>query len=331
MQSPNIVVTHWVHPEVVDRLSLHGEVILNQTRDTLPVEVLLERMRGADAMMAFMPDRVDDAFLAQCPRLKVIGAALKGYDNFDVAACTRRKVWFTIVPDLLTVSTAELAVGLLLALARNIGPGDRWIRSGRFQGWRPIYYGSGLLRATVGILGMGRVGRAIAGMLRGFDVQVVYHDPRGLEEIQENALGVGRVAMDTLLSRSDYVICAAPLNQETKHLLDRQAIAAMKRGSRLINVGRGSTVDEQAVAEALSIGRLAGYAADVFEMEDWALPDRPRSIHPGLLANRDKTLFTPHLGSAVNEVRMKIALEAARNIIQALQGQQPDGAVNRVR
>jgi lactate dehydrogenase-like 2-hydroxyacid dehydrogenase len=125
MTSHTIVITHWVHPEVVDLLSPHGKVILNPSRETLPPGELMERMRNAHAMMAFMPDSVDDAFLEQCPRLKVIGAALKGYDNFDVAACTRRGVWFTIVPDLLTIPTAELAVGLLLALARNIGPGDR--------------------------------------------------------------------------------------------------------------------------------------------------------------------------------------------------------------
>jgi phosphonate dehydrogenase len=330
MTSHTIVITHWVHPEVVDLLSPHGKVILNPSRETLPPGELMERMRNAHAMMAFMPDSVDDAFLEQCPRLKVIGAALKGYDNFDVAACTRRGVWFTIVPDLLTIPTAELAVGLLLALARNIGPGDRWVRSGQFQGWRPMFYGCGLPGTTVGILGMGRVGQTIARRLSGFDAEVIYHDPRALEENQEKALGIRPVTMEEFLSRSDYVICATPLNEDTRHLINGRTIGAMRHGSRLINIGRGSTVDERAVAAALENGHLAGYAADVFEMEDWALADRPRSIDPALLANKDKTIFTPHLGSAVEDVRREIALEAAGNIIQALQGKQPEGAVNRL-
>lgn len=330
MSTPTIVLTHWVHPEVIDHLSPHGELILNQTRETLSGEELMNRMRQAHAMMAFMPDCVDDAFLRQCPRLKVIGGALKGYDNFDVAACTRHGVWFTMVPDLLTLPTAELAIGLMLALARNIGPGDRWIRSGRFKGWQPLFYGSGLSGARVGLLGMGRVGQTLARMLTGFNAEVRYFDPKTLSATREKDLGVRSAAMEKVLAMSDYLICAAPLNPETRHLLDAPAIAGMKRGSLLINIGRGSSVDEAAVAAALQSGHLAGYAADVFEMEDWALKDRPRTIHPDLLAQKDKTVLTPHLGSAVDAIRKEIALEAARNIIQALEGRIPAGAVNRI-
>jgi phosphonate dehydrogenase len=330
MNAHTIVLTHWVHQEVIDLLSSHGELVLNQTRDTLPEKVLLERMRHADAMMAFMPDCVDDDFLDQCPRLKVIGAALKGYDNFDVAACTRHGVWFTIVPDRLTIPTAELAIGLMLALARNICPGDRWVRGGGFNGWQPMFYGSGLNGACVGILGMGRVGQTIARRLTGFDIDVIYFDPRPLNVNQEQELGACSAPLDEVLARSDYLICAAPLNERTRHLLDAQTIAAMKGGSYLINIGRGSSVDESAVAVALSSGHLNGYAADVFEMEDWALADRPRCIHPDLLAQKEKTVLTPHLGSAVDDVRKAIALEAARNIIQVLEGRPPMGAVNRI-
>ena len=140
MKKNTIVLTHWVHKEVIELLAPHGEILLNQTRDTLPKELLMERMRKATAMMAFMPDCVDDAFLEECPQLRIIGAALKGYDNFDVEACTRNGVWLTIVPDLLTIPTAELAIGLMLALARNIGPGDNWVRSGKFHGWQRIWF-----------------------------------------------------------------------------------------------------------------------------------------------------------------------------------------------
>lgn len=329
MKAHTIVVTHWVHQEVIDLLSPHGELLLNQTRGTLPKEELMERMRQANAMMAFMPDCVNEAFLSQCPKLKVIGAALKGYDNFDVAACTRRGVWYTIVPDLLTIPTAELAIGLLLALSRNIAPGDRWIRSGNFQGWQPLFYGGGLSGSTVGILGMGRVGRTIAQRLTGFDTDVIYFDPNPLSMDEEKTLSTCSASIEDVLARSDYLICAAPLNAHTRHLINASTIAAMKRGSYLINIGRGSSVDEGAVAIALKSDHLAGYAADVFEMEDWALEDRPRDIHPTLLALKDKTILTPHLGSAVDDVRKEIALEAARNIVQALEGRIPIGALNR--
>jgi phosphonate dehydrogenase len=331
MSTNTIVATHWIHPEVIDLLQPHGQLVLNQTRETLPKEELMRRLSQAHAMMAFMPDRVDDAFLKQCPNLKVIGAALKGYDNFDVTACTRYKVWFTIVPDLLTNPTAELAIGLILSLARNIGPGDRWVRSGDFQGWRPILYGSGLDGATVGLLGMGRVGQAIARRLSGFGAKLLYYDPLPAEPGADHLLEVQAAFMEEVLSHSDFIICATPLNSQTKHLINSRTIAQMKRGSYLINIGRGSTVDEQAVAEALDIGHLAGYAADVYEMEDWALEERPRFIHPSLLAHRDKTVFTPHLGSAVDSVRKAIAMEAGRNIIQALKGETPQGAVNHVK
>jgi phosphonate dehydrogenase len=159
---------------------------------------------------------------------------------------------------------------------------------------------------------------------------VIYCDPQPLDRDQEQILGVRAASMEQLLAGSDYVICAVPLDGETRHLLDARNIPAMKPGSYLINIGRGSSVDESAVADALASGHLAGYAADVFEMEDWALEDRPRTIHPDLLAQKGKTILTPHLGSAVNDVRKEIALEAARNIIEALEGRTPSGALNRI-
>ena len=167
---PKVVLTHWVHPEIIELLSASADVIPNTTRETLPRSEVIARAKDADALMAFMPDSIDSAFLEECPKLRVIGAALKGYDNFDVNACTRHGVWLTIVPDLLTIPTAELTIGLLLGLTRHMLEGDRQIRSGHFQGWRPTLYGSGLTGKTLGIIGMGAVGRAIAQRLAGFDI-----------------------------------------------------------------------------------------------------------------------------------------------------------------
>lgn len=275
-----------------------------------------------------MPDKIDEAFLAKCPKLQVIAGAFKGYDNVDVEACNRHGVWFTIVPDLLTIPTAELAVGLLLGLTRNLAPGDRFVRTGRFAGWRPTFYGCGLTGQTLGIVGMGAVGQAIAERMAGFRMDILYADPRPLPREREFDLNLRRVSLEELLVLSSFVIVAAPLKPDTIHLFNAETISKMKKGAFLINVGRGSIVDEDALAEALVNNHLAGYGADVFEMEDWSRPDHPGSIPAQLLRNDSQTLFTPHLGSAVAAVRKEIELEAAENILQALQGVKPRGAVN---
>jgi len=197
-----VVVTQRIHPEVRDRLAAAAEVLGNDSLDPWPRARLLDCTRDAGALMVFMPDSLDDKFLSQCPRLRIIAAALKGFDNFDVSACTRRGIWFTIVPDLLTEPTAELALALMLGLARKVLAGDRLIRQGDYQGWRPILYGSGLRGSTVGIIGYGRVGRALERMLGGFECRVLHHDsadPAG-------------TPLDDLLAQSDFVLPLLPLN-----------------------------------------------------------------------------------------------------------------------
>ncbi|MFQ4141468.1 phosphonate dehydrogenase [Chlorogloeopsis sp. ULAP02] len=325
---PKVVITHWVHPEVIEYLSGCCEVIANPSRETLPREEILNLAKNADALMVFMPDRIDEAFLQVCPKLKVIAAALKGYDNFDVDACTRRGVWFTIVPSLLAAPTAELTVGLIIGLARRMLEGDRLIRANRFVGWQPQLYGMGLANRTLGIVGMGILGKALAQRLSGFEMQLLYCDPVTLPEEQELAWGLSKVSFEILLTTSDFVVLMVPIQPETFHLMNPNTLAKMKPGSFLINPCRGSVVDEQAVSEALASGHLAGYAADVFEMEDWHRSDRPHNIPQYLLENQNQTFLTPHLGSAVDDLRRNIALEAAANILQVLQGKSPQGAIN---
>lgn len=275
-----------------------------------------------------MPDAADAALLAACPRLKLIAGALKGADNFDLEACTRRGVWFSLVPDLLTVPTAELTIALMIGLGRHLLAGDRWVRSGRFRGWQPRFYGVGLAGRNVGYFGMGVIGRAVAERLRAFGVQQRYCDPVALAAHEERALGLTRVAaLEALLEWADYLVLAAPLTPQTTQVIDARALSRIKPGCLLINPSRGSLVDEAAVLEALERGRLGGYAADVFEMEDWARPDRPRAIAPAL-RRHPATLFTPHLGSAVTEVRRAIERRAAENILDALHGRIPRDAVN---
>jgi phosphonate dehydrogenase len=328
---PKVVLTHWVHPEVIEILGQYCEVLPNLTRDTLSREEIIRKTTDADAIMVFMPDHIDAKFLDTCPKLKIIAAALKGYDNFDIDACTKHGVWFTIVQDLLTIPTAELTIGLLIALSRKILSGDRYIRSGEFRGWRPMFYGTGLTGSTVGIIGMGAVGRSIAKMLHGFDVKILYYDPVILMEDESQKIRATYAFFEDVLENSDIIVPVVPLTPATAHMFNDKTISRMKVGSFLVNVCRGSVVDEHAVARALASGHLAGYAADVFEMEDWARSDRPREIPRELLENTEQTVFTPHIGSAVDSIRREIAMQAARNIIQALNGEMPDGAINNPR
>ncbi len=323
-----VLLTHRVHSSVIERLRAECQIDVNDSGQILPPDEVRRRAGDASAIMVFMTDHIDRDFLAACPRLRIVAGALKGFDNIDVAACSERGVWVTCVPDLLTVPTAELAIGLLLGLSRHIVAGDRLMRSEPFAGWRPILYGAPLAGRCLGIYGMGAVGQAIADRMKCFGVRMIYHDPRALPPAREASLGLRSVEFDVLLAESDHLIVAAPLTHHNLHAFDDGALARMKRGSFLVNVGRGSVVDEQAVARALQSGRLAGFAADVYEMEDRSRPARPSGIDPALVRDADRTVLTPHLGSAIDSVREQIELEAAENILAALRGQTPPGAVN---
>jgi phosphonate dehydrogenase len=321
-----VVVTHWVHPEVAEYLAGFCDPVLPDA-GVWSRERVAELAAGASGLIVCMADRVDEAFLAGCPRLRVVSATLKGYDNFDAGACARHGTWLTILPDLLTIPAAELAVGLTIGIMRRVAEADRHVRGGAFAGWRPAFYGSGLHEATAGIVGMGRLGQAVAARLAPFGATIVYSDPRPLPAAARRRLRATRLELGDLLTRSHVVLLLTPLESFTHRLVAGPGLRSMRPGAFLVNLGRGSVVDEEAVADALQDGRLGGYAADVFAMEDWAEPERPDAIPARLLAH-PRTLFTPHLGSAVDEVRRQMSLEAARQVRQVLAGQRPDHAVN---
>lgn len=319
---PKILVTNPIHATVRTQLEAVGDVDMNHEVEPWTPAELAERARDAHAMMGFMTDRVDASLLARAPGLRVVACALKGFDSYDVDACTQAGVWLSIVPDLLTEPTAELALGLAIALARHVLPGDALVRSRQFRGWRPQLYGAGLAGATVAVVGLGQVGQAIVARLAGFGcARIVGVDPR------TTAAGVERLSLEQALAQAHVVFVAAPLTPESRHLIDAAALAHVRPGQFMVNVGRGSVVDEEAVADALDSSRLAGYAADVFAMEDWGLVDRPSDISARLL-DRSNTVFTPHLGSAVSDVRIAIEQRAAENIIAVLQGCAPADAIN---
>ncbi len=314
---PKIVITQPIHWEVLGKLQTVGHVVMNPGPEPWPAPVLQAHLGDADALLAFMPDRIDAQVLRHAPKLKTIACALKGYDNFDLAACDEAGVILSFVPDLLTEPTAELAVGLAIAAARHLVPGDRIMRSGTYAGWRPILYGTGLHQSVVAVVGLGAVGRAIIDRLAGFGcAEILGVDP---DHRDPRATSVG---LPEAVRRADYLIFAVPLTPHTRYMLDADLLGQAKPGVVIVNIGRGSVISEAAVAQGLANGSIGAYAADVYEMEDWLLPDRPRSIDAGLLTS-ERTVLTPHIGSAVARVRLAIEHRAADNLMQALAGQVP--------
>ncbi len=311
----------------LERLDAGTRVVVNDGDGPWSTAKLREATRGADALVAFMTERIDADLLAQCPRLRLVAGALKGTDNIDIGACTRHGVWVTAVPDLLRIPTAELAIGLMIGLARDLREGDSQVRSGQFTGWRPQLYGMGLAGSRVGLVGMGAIGRAIVERLAGFGCRICYHDPNPISPDEPSASLCRKADLETVLATSDIVVTATPLTDRTHHLIGTHALARMPDHALLINPSRGSVVDEQAIAAALANDQLGGYAADVFEMEDLSRTDRPDAI-PEALRTHPRTLFAPHLGSAVRENRRQIEHHAVDNVRRVLSGEPPHDAVN---
>jgi len=319
---PKILVTQRIHEEVLQRLSVHAEVDMNNRLEPWPQAEILRRAADAAAIMGFMTDKVDTELLRAAPQLKIVACALKGYDNYDVKACTLAGVWVSIVPDLLTEPTAELAIGLAIALARHVRQGDAYVRLGDFAGWRTHFYGTGLHGSIAAVVGLGQVGQAIVQRVAGFGcTRILGVDPSARPS------GIEMVSLDFAVRHADFLFLAAPLTATTHHLIGNQQLEQAKIAQFIINVGRGSVVDELAMTQALKSGHIGGYAADVLGCEDWQLRDRPQSVSTDLLAQQN-TLFTPHIGSAVHRVRLAIEQSAANNIIAVLQGIPPPDAIN---
>ncbi len=319
---PKILVTQRIHEDVQRRLSAHGDLEMNNSPEPWPRLEVIRRAAKATAIMGFMTDQIDMDLLRAAPQLEIVACALKGYDNYDVQACTQAGVWVSIVPDLLTEPTAELAMGLAIALGRHVRHGDTYVRSGDFAGWRTHFYGTGLHGSVVAVVGLGQVGRAIVQRLAGFGcARTLGVDP------DARPSGIEMVSLDLAVRQADFLFLAAPLTATTRHLIGKQQLEQARAGQLIINVGRGSVVDESAVTQALKSGHIGGYAADVFGCEDWQLLDRPRFVSPDLLV-QENTIFTPHIGSAVHSVRIAIEQSAANNIIAVLHGSAPPDAIN---
>lgn len=278
-------------------------------------ERLLPALHTADALCSMLTDRVTRELMDAAPRLVVIGNCAVGYDNVDVDAARERGIVVVNTPNVLTDATADFAWALLLAAARRVAESDRFVRAGHFHGWElGLLLGREVSRTRLGIVGLGRIGAAVAERARGFSMNILYSQRKRAPAEVEAALGARYVELDVLLAESDFVSVHVPLSDETRHLLDESALRSMKKQSVLVNTSRGPVVDEAALAKALREGWIAGAGLDVFEREP--------EIHPALL-DLDNVVLAPHVASATEATRAKMARAVAEDILRVLRGEAP--------
>lgn len=310
-----IVVLGRIPASGLDVLHQAGEVWSWDHDEPIPDDVRDEQLATADAAVTLLTNRVDDAFLDAAPNLRVVANVAVGFNNVDVAACTRREVVVTNTPGVLADATADLAMALILMVTRRLAEGERLIRSGEPWAWGMfMMLGTGIQGRQLGIIGMGGIGEALAARARAFGMQVVYHNRRPVAPEVAAHLDARRLELEELLATSDVVSVNCPYNADTHHLIDAAALTRMKSSAFLVNTARGPIVDEAALVDALRGGVIAGAALDVFEHEP--------QVHPGLF-DLDNAVLVPHLGSATNETRGAMAELAARNVVEVLAGRAP--------
>ena len=305
--------------DAVERLRNDHVLVVGEDHVGVRGEAFARGAPAFEAIVSVVTDRIDGALLARTPRVRIVANVAVGYDNIDVAACTERGVVVTNTPGVLTDATADLAFGLLLAAARRVAEGDRLVRRGEFTGWTPSFLlGARVHGAALGLVGLGRIGQAMARRARGFGMRVSYAARTRTSPDVERALGATHVPLDDLFRSADFVSLHCPLTPETRHLVNAERLVHMKAGAVLINTARGACVDEAALAAALHAGRLAAAALDVFE-------DEPR-IHPDLLA-LENVVLAPHIGSADRPTRVAMASMAVDNVLAVLGGRPPLHAI----
>ncbi|MGB8525154.1 MAG: D-glycerate dehydrogenase [Candidatus Acidiferrales bacterium] len=281
---------------------------------------LLKHVADKEALICVLTEKVDEELLSAAPKLRIAATVSVGYDNIDVAACTKHKVVATNTPGVLDDTTADFAWTLLMAIARRLVEGDAWMRSGSWNGWDfDQLIGGDVWGKTLGIVGFGRIGRGVARRAQGFRMRVLYSDAVRAPAEVEKELNAEFVDRDRLFRESDFVSLHVPLLPDTRHLISKDNLEKMKRTAFLVNTSRGPVVDEAALAEALENGKIAGAALDVFEHEP--------KVHPGLLTRKD-VILTPHIASASLDTRTKMAVMAANNVVALFEGKRPPDALN---
>ncbi len=316
---PKVLVTRRLLPEALAYLQEHARVEGGKSRRGLTRENLKAKIRDKDGLLCLLVDQIDRDIMDSAPRLKIIANCAVGFDNIDLGEARKRGILVTNTPGVLTETTADLTWALILATARKIPQSDRFTRNKRFRGWElDLFLGKELTGKRLGIIGMGRIGMAVALRARTFRMEVVYFDPCRLTPQEEKTLKAAFVPLDNLLASSDIITIHASLHPGTYHLISAENLRLMKKDAILVNVARGPIVDEKALARALARRQLWGAGLDVYEKEP--------AIQPELL-RLDNVVLLPHIGSATYETRLRMAMMAARNLIQGLKGGRPDHLV----
>ena len=317
---PRILVTRKIYERPLQLLREKAEVTLNLEDRSMTPEEILGALPGKMGILAMGGDRMNAKILEAGKDLKIVANNAVGFNNIDLDAATRLKIAATNTPDVLTDTTADLAFALILGVARRIAEGDRFVRGGRWTGWTPsLMIGGDVHDKTLGVIGLGRIGSAVARRGQGFNMRIVYYDIRRLHPAVEQQHQLQFFPLRDLLQVSDFVTLHVPLTPETKHLIGAEELGLMKKTAYLINASRGPVVDEKALVEALRTGKIAGAGLDVFEAEPKVTPD---------LLQIENTLLLPHIGSATDETREAMALRAANNILAAIRGEIPPDILN---
>ena len=321
MTKPRLLLTRAVFPEVLSYLSGFADVDHNATDDLLTPVMLHQRTQGCVGVITALTDRIDTTFFDACPSVTVVSNIAVGYNNIDVTEASKRGVKVTNTPGVLDDTTADLTFALLMAAARRITETERRLRNGEWKKGFALqqWLGTDIHHASLGIIGMGRIGQAIARRASGFDMRVQYHNRTQLDAATEARLNVSFGSKQSILRESDFVVVMVPYSPTTHHFIKADDIALMKSTAILVNTARGGVVDDVALMEALREQRIAGAGIDVFEGEP--------ALNPGFL-KLDNVVLTPHIGSATRSTRMRMAMLAATNMTAALAGKIPPNLVN---
>ncbi len=318
---PKLLVARAIAPEVLQSLSNYFELEENQADIIFSESELVSRLQGKFGMLCTSSAKVNASLLSQLPELRVVSTIAVGYDNFDLSACTEYGVMATNAPEVLNETTADFAWALMMATARRVAEAEHWLRAGKWDKWSyGAFLGADVHGSTLGILGMGRIGRAIARRARGFDMQVIYHNRTRLDkDVEVEAGDVTYVDKEELLRKADHLIVVVPYSADAHHLIGAGELAWMKPTATLINIARGGIVDDAALIQALRDKKIAAAGLDVFENE-------PR-LNPGFL-DLENVVLTPHIASASYRTRLAMAHKAAENLVAALEGRVPPNLLN---
>jgi len=314
---PIVTVTN-IFPQVaLDKLSSECDLKINRT--SLTKEELKQKVSGSDAVISYLTDRIDQDIIDRGTKLKIIANYGAGFNNIDVTYASERGIWVTNTPNVLHETTADLTWAMILGAARRIVSADRYTREGKFQGWgAKLFLGGDVHEKTLGIIGLGEIGRSVARRAIGFNMRTLYHQRNRLPKEEEKKLNAEHVTFEQILRESDFLTLHVPLTEETEYMIGNDEIALMKKTAYLIHTARGKVIDDYALVAALREGRLAGAALDVYEDEP-ELTEGMREL--------DNLMILPHIGSASFETRDKMALLVADNILDALEGKTPRSLV----